>query len=172
MPLSDHKHYHRRPIRLPGYGYSQPGAYFATRCTDGRRILFDRIARGEMAENEFGRIVRAWWTAFPDHCPDAAIGGCILLPDYLHGIILLSDGDAMVGARHAVPLQRHGVPFHPHAVPFHRHAVPLHRHAVPLPSPERFGRPAGSVWQCNYYEHIIRNHSEMERISGAIRSHP
>jgi len=34
---------HRRSIRLKGYDYSQPGAYFITICTQNRACLFGEI---------------------------------------------------------------------------------------------------------------------------------
>ena len=34
------------------------------------------------------------------------------------------------------------------------------------------GSPGSSIWQRNYYEHIIRNQEEWERISGYIIANP
>ncbi len=36
--------HHRRSVRLQGYDYSQPGAYFVTICTKGRECLFGYIS--------------------------------------------------------------------------------------------------------------------------------
>ena len=49
---------HRRSIRLKGYDYSQPGAYFITICTQGRECLFGEIVDGEMVLNDAGRMVQ------------------------------------------------------------------------------------------------------------------
>jgi hypothetical protein len=51
---------HRRSIRLKGYDYTQPGAYFVTLVTHDRECLFGEIVDGEMRLNEAGRM--AEWT--------------------------------------------------------------------------------------------------------------
>jgi hypothetical protein len=45
---SDPPIHQRRSIRLPGYDYSQPGAYFITVVTEGRAGLFGEVVDGEM----------------------------------------------------------------------------------------------------------------------------
>jgi hypothetical protein len=52
--MTKYKNHHRRSIRLPGYDYTQPGAYFITICTLNRECLFGEIANGEMVMNEMG----------------------------------------------------------------------------------------------------------------------
>jgi len=56
MAYDPEKH-HRRNIRLKGYDYTQPGAYFIAICTHGRECLFGEIIDGEMHLNEAGQIV-------------------------------------------------------------------------------------------------------------------
>nr|VFK66653.1 MAG: hypothetical protein BECKUNK1418G_GA0071005_11028 [Candidatus Kentron sp. UNK]VFK72144.1 MAG: hypothetical protein BECKUNK1418H_GA0071006_10988 [Candidatus Kentron sp. UNK] len=53
--------HHRRSIRLRGYDYSQPGAYFLTICTQDRECLFGDIVEGEMRLNHAGKIVAEEW---------------------------------------------------------------------------------------------------------------
>lgn len=52
MPY-DSTQYHRRSIRLKGYDYTQPGAYFVTICPHDRACLFGEVVIDEM-----------WLTAF------------------------------------------------------------------------------------------------------------
>lgn len=54
----DPERHQRRSIRLRGYGYSQPGAYFITICTHQRQCWFGEVVNGEMQLNEYGVIVR------------------------------------------------------------------------------------------------------------------
>jgi len=54
MKYDPEKH-HRRSIRLRGYDYSQPGAFFITICTQNRECLFGNIVDGHMALNEYGQ---------------------------------------------------------------------------------------------------------------------
>jgi len=50
MKYDPQKH-HRRSIRLPGYDYTQPGAYFVTICSYQRAHVFGEIVDGEMKCN-------------------------------------------------------------------------------------------------------------------------
>ncbi|MCX8051233.1 MAG: transposase [Chlorobi bacterium] len=163
----------RRSIRLKGYDYTQPGAYFITIVTQDRTCLFGEVVDGEMRLNALGEIVRACWLGIPGHFPHAALDAFMVMPNHVHGIIVIAD---YVGARHAVPL-----------------------HTVPLRQRERFGKPvAGSiptiirsfksivtkrinehrktpgvpVWQRNYYEHIIRSDESLNRIRQYIVENP
>jgi hypothetical protein len=52
---------HRRSIRLKGYDYSVPGAYFVTICTHNREPLFGQVVDGEMVLKESGRTVWEEW---------------------------------------------------------------------------------------------------------------
>lgn len=51
--------HNRRSIRLPGYDYTQVGAYFVTVVTQNRLCLFGDIENGTMRLNEAGHMVRA-----------------------------------------------------------------------------------------------------------------
>ncbi len=55
VPYNPRKH-HRRSIRLKGYDYSQPGAYFVTICSYNREPIFGEIVDGNMVMNKYGRI--------------------------------------------------------------------------------------------------------------------
>lgn len=48
----DPQRHHRRSIRLRGYDYPQPGAYFITICTYERELLFGDVVDGEIRLNE------------------------------------------------------------------------------------------------------------------------
>jgi REP element-mobilizing transposase RayT len=54
----DPERLHRRSIRLKGYDYSQPGAYFITICTQDRACLFGEVVDGEMRLNDAGQMVQ------------------------------------------------------------------------------------------------------------------
>ena len=68
MPFDPLKH-NRRSIRLAGYDYASPGAYFITIATRHRMQLFGDIIGGQMRLNDFGRIARTEWVKTPETCP-------------------------------------------------------------------------------------------------------
>jgi len=51
----------RRSVRLKGYDYAEPGAYFVTVCTRDHACLFGHVVNGEMRLNEAGEIARQEW---------------------------------------------------------------------------------------------------------------
>ena len=79
----------RRSIRLQGFDYAQPGAYFLTICTFERRILFGRI-RGDAVElSEIGRVVNAAWLGLSRRFAHVELGTHVIMPNHLHAILLL-----------------------------------------------------------------------------------
>jgi hypothetical protein len=88
-----HKH-HRRSIRLKGYDYSQPGAYFITICTHQRTPLFGDIVDDGMQLNFPGQIARKEWERLPGRFPFLEIGSFVVMPDQLDGILILGRGTA------------------------------------------------------------------------------
>ncbi len=156
----DPQKHHRRSIRLKGYDYSQPGAYFVTICTQNREYLFGEILNGEMRLNDAGRMVERWWlklsTKFPCVRPDTYV----VMPNHFHGIVIIMDENREAPSDTSLPriiqwfktmttneyirgVKTLGWP------PFHRR-----------------------VWQRNYYEHIVRDASVLEAIRTYINDNP
>jgi putative transposase len=99
MPAKfDLQKHHRRSIRLPDYDYSQPGGYFITIVTYQRALLFGQIVDAEMQLNDFGGIADECWRAIPDHFPNVELGAYIVMPNHVHGIIIIR-GDASTSPR-------------------------------------------------------------------------
>ncbi len=88
----------RRSIRLKGYDYSQPGAYFVTIVTQDRECLFGDVAAGTMRLSAAGRMVRSVWEALPRRFPAVDLDAFVVMPNHIHGIIVIvgtdSDGRA------------------------------------------------------------------------------
>jgi REP element-mobilizing transposase RayT len=97
MTYDPEKH-HRRSIRLKGYDYTQPGAYFITICTHGRECLFGEIIDGEMHLNEAGQIVVQTWQDLPNHVPNVQLDAFVVMPNHVHGIIIITDHAGGIGA--------------------------------------------------------------------------
>jgi len=53
----------RRSIRLPGFDYSTPGAYFITICALDRRCILDEVAD----------VVTACWKEISQHFPHVSL---------------------------------------------------------------------------------------------------
>jgi REP element-mobilizing transposase RayT len=94
MSNFDPQIHHRQSIRLEGYDYSQPGAYFVTMVTYRREALFGEINDGEVLLSPQGDLVRNYWMAIPRNFPQIRLDEFVLMPDHLHGIIFISTGEA------------------------------------------------------------------------------
>src|SRR3990172_4914017 len=79
--------HHRRSIRLQGYDYSQPGAYFITIVTHNRQCFFGDIIDGKMDLNECGKIAYNEWIKLPNRYPHIKTDVFQIMPNHTHGII-------------------------------------------------------------------------------------
>ncbi len=100
---------HRRSIRLKGYDYTLAGAYFVTVCSSEGRALFGSVSDGMVRLSRTGRIVQECWAAIPDHFDGVQLDEFVVMPNHLHGIIIIEEENAptpvaSVGATHASPL--------------------------------------------------------------------
>ena len=83
--------HHRRSIRLPGYDYTAPGAYFITIVARGRLPIFGEIENGEMRLNEIGNMIAGFWREIPNVYRHVEIDKFIVMPNHLHGIIIVHE---------------------------------------------------------------------------------
>ena len=161
----DPDRHHRRSIRLRSYDYAQPGAYFVTVCTHNRQCLFGNVINGEIRQNEYGRIVAACWSELPGHYPRVALDVFVVMPNHVHGVILLRDDEAV---------DRVGAGFKPAPTALaKRHGLPEVLRGFKTFASRRINEVrniAGApVWQRNYYERVIRNESEVNAVRHYIQ---
>ncbi len=81
----------RRTIRWQGYEYAQAGAYYLTICTDDRRHWFGHISDGVMHPSAIGELAQRCWDAIPQHMPHADIGEFVVMPNHVHGIVIIRE---------------------------------------------------------------------------------
>jgi putative transposase len=154
----------RRSIRLGGYDYSYPGAYFVTVCATRRGLVFGWISDGRVVENANASIVRDCWLDLPNHYPHVSLDTFVVMPDHIHGIIVLRETDGAGGARAGLkPAPTGGGGSADVGV---RHGLPEIVRALKTYSARRInatrGTPGASIWQRGYYERIVRNERELK----------
>jgi REP element-mobilizing transposase RayT len=133
---------------LAGYDYAQAGAYFVTICTAGRRCVLGSIVGTAFQASPPGTLVTAEWQDVPRRFPGVALDAFVVMPNHLHGIVVLEPGampplGAIIRAFKAVTTRR------------------LRTSGVP-----------DFTWQANYYEHIIRNELDLDRVRQYITENP
>ena len=168
MKYDPFKH-HRRSIRLKDYDYTQAGAYFITCVTHNRDNLFGDIADGEICLNEMGHVVEEEWLNAARVRPNVELDEFVVMPNHFHGIIVIS-GDNVGASRRLAPTAakppRAPAPNSIGAIMAQFKSIVTKRINLLC---DTQGAP---VWQRNYYEHIIRNDADLDRIRAYIFNNP
>ena len=88
-------------MRLKYWNYSENGYYFVTICAKNKIEYFGKIKNGKMILNEYGKIAKKYWIEIPKHFLDVKIDEFVIMPNHIHGIIIIKN---IVGGRHACHL--------------------------------------------------------------------
>ena len=151
------KLHHRRSIRLKEWDYSRPGGYFVTICTNRREAMFGEVRGKKMRLNRYGRIVQQSWKDLPAHYHNTHLDEFIIMPNHVHGIIVVTENTAVGNAMNRRPLSE----IIRALKSFSARRINALRGITGVP-----------VWQRNYYEHIIRTEEELRRVREYIESNP
>jgi putative transposase len=153
----------RHSIRLKNYDYAREGAYFVTICTADRKATLTGPA--------YRAIIEQTWTDLPNHYPNVQVDEFVVMPNHVHGIIVLtSEGNGWAGLRPA--------PTDEIASTQPAKEYPLSEivRAFKSFSARRINEvrqtPGIPFWQRNYYEHIIRNDIDLYEIREYIVNNP
>ncbi|WP_017259785.1 transposase [Pedobacter arcticus] len=198
----DPRIHHRRSIRLKGYDYSKAGAYFITICCEKMACRFGEVNEDGMMLNELGEIAYAEWIKLAERFDCFELDVFQIMPNHMHGIIVLKDVDVNVGATLAVAqtpaahidlvkLDDSAKPndlaeLDVQAERFRAGASPAPTASVPdivgaykslvsntcLKIFKSKNKTMGKLWQRNYYEHIIRDERAYQNISHYIINNP
>ena len=149
----------RKQIRLKEYDYSTDGAYFVTVCTKDKKHILSKIGVGggipdapyiELTKK--GEIVREQFEIMNHLYENINVNHYVIMPNHIHFIIEISNG-------------RSGTP-----APTRANAI------VPkyISTFKRFtNKKCGiELWQRSYYDHIIRNESDLIEKQTYILSNP
>ncbi len=175
MAPYDPNRHHRRSIRLRGYDYARPGAYFVTICTKTRLCLFGDVVDGQMRLNDAGKMIQTTWCEIPDHYPGIDVDTFVIMPNHIHGIIILVGAGPRACPEPQVMGQPRGVaPTGSLSLPdvVHRFKALTTRRYIDGVKQYGWPRFDGKLWQRNYYEHVIRNDESMARIRQYIVHNP
>ncbi len=158
----------RRSMRLQGYDYSRAGAYFVTLCSQNRECLFGEIAGGEMVLNEYGKIVRDEWLESAQIRNEIGLDEFVVMPNHFHGIVWIHNGvETTTDRRGDRPVAPTG--------PRPRSLGALmagFKSAVTRRINEMRRTPGMKLWQRNYYDRVIRDENELNRIREYVVGNP
>jgi REP element-mobilizing transposase RayT len=157
--------HHRTSIRLQGYDYSQSGGYFITICTKDRECLFGEIKNGIMMLNEHGLIAQEEWVKTGKMRRNIIMDEFVIMPNHIHGIIVINSS---VGAYRNTPLQSK------FQSPSNNLEAIIRGYKSSVTTRINTNRQiqSQSIWQRNYYEHIVRNDEDLNRVREYIINNP
>ena len=169
----------RHSVRIPGFDYTTPGYYFITINSFHREHCFGQLKEEAFHTSSTGEIILDCWVKIPQHFLNASCDANILMPDHFHGILEL------------IAKSGYGRKFeYGHEFAYGHEFEYGHDISCPyaVTNQESFGQPVpGSiptiirtfkaavtrqvgrpVFQRGYYEHIIRDYEDLDRIRNYI----
>ena len=155
----------RSSLRLKGYDYSGPGAYFVTICTDQRICYFGNIVDGIMISFPIIDVVREIWLDIPKKFPYVDLDAFIIMPNHIHGIVIVrkelmnqisSEEKSWISMKNSNQTLGKIIRYFKA-----KSARIIHDSGFP-----RFD------WQRNYFEHVVRSPRELNTIREYIINNP
>ena len=145
----------RKQLRMDGYDYAAPGAYFVTICTENREKIFWLARRGELRSpadvqlSAIGNAVEREIRKLDAVYDAVTVDTYCVMPDHIHMILTIRtdvDGRTL-------------------AAPTISRVVKQFKGAVT----KQAGRP---IWQRPFYDHGIRNQQDYNEIWEYIAYNP
>ncbi|MBI5400215.1 transposase [Candidatus Saganbacteria bacterium] len=163
MTLFQNK-YRKESTRLPNWDYSDPGAYFVTICSKDRLCCLSDIKDGKIKLSKIGNIVQEEWHKTEKIRSNIKLDIYAIMPNHFHGIIIITENQNIT--------------------------VETTRRVVSTTlKPNSLGSIIGQfksictkriwaegfadfAWQSRFYESIIRNEIQFEKIRKYIENNP
>ena len=189
MPEKFQNKYRIPSARAKWWNYSQDGAYFITIVTHDRECYFGNIVEKNIKLTLIGEIAQSCWQDIPKHFPFVMLDSFVIMPNHVHGIIVIRKTDNTLNNNVLNPYYVESVETL-HATSLHQIPKPNKNEHMASISPKQAS--LGSIvrsyksavtrnahvnhfalaWQPRYYEHIIRSKRSHQRISKYIIRNP
>ncbi len=175
------KNKYRIPAARAPWDYSSDGFYFVTICTKNFKEYFGKIENGEIKLSKIGEIAQKFWLEIPKHFPFVALDEFVVMPNHVHGILIIEREDCNIETRHGTENveTRHGASL-PRGSDFEcqQNFGPLKKNSISLMvnhykgAVKRFCNKNNIhfFWQSRFYDHIIWTENELEKIREYIRN--
>jgi REP element-mobilizing transposase RayT len=160
------KYQKRRSIRLKGYDYTCPGGYFVTICSYERKPLFGKIINGITIPNYIGEIVQYEWFMIQYHRTNVFLheDEFVLMPNHIHAIIWIYEHENNQSIKV------------PPTTKFHSRSlgaiIGQFKSKTSRLVNELKNTPGETIWQRNYFDHVIRNQKDLAAIRKYILNNP
>ncbi len=142
----------RKSLRLKEFDYSFNFYYFVTICMEVRRPFLSEIIGDKTILSKYGKIVNEIWNNLPKYHP-CEIDEFIIMPDHIHGIIILDNKNNSSRKNLSTIIQRFKT-------------FTTKKINELLDEKNKFH------WQKSFYDRIIRNERELYLIRNYIQLNP
>ena len=178
------KIHHRKSIRLKDYNYASDGAYFLTICVQNKEHRFGDIVNGKIILNSAGEMIRKWLSELENKFKNISLDEYIIMPNHIHLIIFILNVvgvDLCVNPEHGTKQDllhiqggHIGPPLRQTNIPqivqwFKAMTTNEYIRNVKQNNWEPFDK---RIWQRNYYDRVIRNEKELDKIRKYIFENP
>ena len=168
----------RQSTRLKTYDYSLEGSYFITIVTQDRLHLFGKIENSQMILNTVGKIVEQEWKNSIQLRSNISLGEFIIMPDHMHMILTIDhqisndkESKEWEHSNPKSPSQTIGAIIRGFKGACTKKINLFFNSGGELQfAPTEFYK--NKIWQRNYYDHIIRNQADYNRIEQYIIDNP
>lgn len=149
----------RKPTKMPNFDYGQAATWFVTICLRNMAELrFGEMREDRLMLNQAGTLIGEAWTANIERYPGASLDAFVVMPNHLHGIVL-------IGAEPVAPAAN----LNDIIATFKSVSTAEYGRGV---REGMFPPYESSLWQRSYYDRIIRDEVDLERARAYIEGNP
>ena len=157
-------------MRIKGFDYTQPGAYFVTICTYQRACALGSIHNREIKLNDFGHVVQKEWfrTAELRQNVHLFLDEFVVMPNHLHGILFLDD------SCQEPPLPPNVPPVWPPETktPSRTIGSIVRGFKIGVTKWAKQHTSIQAIWQRDYFDRVLRDQEELVRARNYIANNP
>jgi len=170
--------YRIQSTRLQNWDYGWNAAYFVTICTKNREHYFGDIVDGEIQLSEIGKMAKKCWLEIPQHFPFVKLESFVVMPNRIHGIIVIDkidDGrvdNVTVETQNFASLQQRQSTRKNKFGPQSKNLASIIRGFKIGVTKNARQIHADFEWQSRFHDHIIRNEKSFNQISKYIINNP
>ena len=150
----------RKLPRLQGYDYATPNVYFITICTHGKQCIFGRIhtqnhCDAYMRYSPIGETAKQCLLDLESHYENIKIDNWVIMPNHIHILMRITEQTT------PLPTIRNDIP----------NVIGKYKAAVTRRVGNAFMH-SEKIWQTSFYDHIIRNEADYQKIWQYIYRNP
>jgi putative transposase len=174
--------YRIKSTRLQNWDYSNSGYYFVTTCVKNRECIFGEIVNDKMILNRNGYIVKQCWRDLPNYYDNCKLDSFIIMPNHIHGIIQIK-GYKYKSVKKIYDNNEIGNVSNVETIHESSLWVKYRRKMLLSKIVGKFKMRTSKIinfnnskihfqWQKSYYDHIVRDEDDLNRIRNYIQNNP